>query len=385
MATLGYRLTNLCQLCPTARNCPVSFLHQPRVPSISQHWVKRYARCGTFWSKECEQGATTNAYQWESYLPPHFVDVAPLANAIRARVRSYAVRNKLKLVGILADIGPFRNDAELYSERIATSLQEDLIDYELWRCNAHFPVQIEDAILKANNAEDVDGILVFYPIFPSDQRGPYRNKLNGVYYKTHDDHFRDLVAEGKDVEGLRGSKWYRNSGRLSASQQPAQPVYPCTARSVQAILEEFHDWKSKSKRWEGEIVSIVNRSEIFGRPLATMLSRQGATVYSVDEATVLKFRPWGERMQRCSTSLEECISQSSIVVAGVPDEEFKIPTDCISTGASLINVSEYRNVDESLLVDRMDVRYISQVGKVTVAILEENLIKLHKLKKWSQM
>jgi methylenetetrahydrofolate dehydrogenase (NAD+) len=308
--------------------------------------------------------------------------VAPLAAKIRSEVRKYSQHHSLKLVGILADGGPFRQDSQLYSERIAESLQEDLIAYELWRCKADTPQIVQETIRKANDAEDVDGIIVFYPIFSADQKGPYKNRLNGVYYKTHDSHFRDLVSQEKDVEGLRGTKWYHNSRRKSWSEDASQIVYPCTARSVEAILEHHHPWDSKSPAlpWLGQTVSIVNRSEIVGRPLASMLARKGANVYSIDEDTIIKFWAGGERLQRCITSLEECVAESSIIVTGVPYEGFQIPTDCISSNSTLVNVSEFTNIDEQSLLSRPDIQYIPQVGKVTVAILEENLVQLHRRK-----
>lgn len=311
-------------------------------------------------------------------LPPHFVDVTPLAVEVRSRVRKYTLNHSLKLIGILADVGPFRRDSELYSDRIAQCCGEDNIDYELWRCAADSPLKVKEIIQKANEAQDVDGILVFYPIFPTAQKGPYKNRLSGVYYKTHDSHFRDLVAQDKDVEGLRGTRWYHNPRQKSKWKDTCQTVFPCTARSVQAILERYHSWNDQTSSWYGQVVSIVNRSEIIGRPLAAMLAAKGATVYSIDERTVIKFLPYGERLQRCNNSFQDCLAQSHIIVTGVPHEDFQIPIECVAHGATLVNVSEFTNVNEESLLNRTDVRYIPQVGKVTVALLEDNLIQLHR-------
>ena len=340
--------------------------------------------------------------------PPHFIDVSPIAATIRQKVRDYTGQQSkpIKLVGILAtapsivDIGdtnPFENDSELYSERIAKTCAEDGIDYEVWRCPAtSSPQGIQDMIRQGNANPHIDGILVFYPIFTNTrEKGPYKNQLQGVYYKTHDCHFRDMVAIEKDVEGLRGTKWYHNQRRLRIHPpgQTTQPlVYPCTARSVEAILEHCHSSSSSSPTvawdedtvtassscWQGLTVSIVNRSEIVGRPLAAMLSSKGATVYSIDESsTVLKFWPWGERLQRCHMTLPECLSESNILVTGVPHEDFQIPVSDIPQHTTVVNVSEFPNVNEEELIHRTDITYIPQVGKVTVAILEENLILLH--------
>jgi len=338
----------------------------------------------------------------------------------------------------------FENDSELYSEQIARTCVEDGIHYQVWRCPTakESPKDIQNMIHKANEDPNVDGIIVFYPIFPNilektknnnntknNAEGlPYKNPFQGVYYKTHDCHLRDLVATEKDVEGLRGTKWYHNPRRLQVSpegrrreqqqQQQQQPsrVYPCTARAVEAVLEYCHrisltkvvggndgenneedshtissihsssstttstSSSSSSSFWKGQTVSIVNRSEIVGRPLAVMLASNGAKVYSIDDtSTVLKFWPRGGRLQRCQNlSLQECLSQSTILVTGVPHEEFKIPISYIRPNTTVVNVSEFHNVNEEDLMNRTDITYIPQVGKVTVAILEENLIQLHR-------
>ncbi len=354
-------------------------LHLP-LTSISVHSSQKplLDRCG--FRKEKAVSTTSTSSSLKHPFPSHFVDVTSLAEEIRDQVRKYSQSHLLKLVGILADVGPFRNDAELYSERISKCFLEDHINYELWRCRADSPSRIQEIIQKANEDEDVDGILVFYPIFPTSQKGPYKNRLSGVYYKTHDSHFRDLVAPSKDVEGLRGTKWYHNPRRKSKSNDSSQIVYPCTARSVQAILEQYHEWDDQVPSWHTQTVSIVNRSEIMGRPLAAMLASKGATVFSIDESTVLKFWPDGERSQRCTISLKDCLSESNILVTGVPHDNFQIPIEHISSGTTLVNVSEFTNVDEAHLLDRTDIRYIPQVGKVTVAILEDNLMRLHKRK-----
>jgi methylenetetrahydrofolate dehydrogenase (NAD+) len=321
------------------------------------------------------------------------IDVAPLANGLRNQVREYTQKNSLNLVGILANQGPHRQDAELYSERIQQTFQEDGIRYDLWRCpqedSIGAPTQesvewIKDQIFLANSRPDVHGILIFYPIFTHGPKGPYKNRMTGVYYKTEDDHFRDLVNPNKDVEGLRGTKWFKNRG--TRGKAPTL-VYPCTALSVLQILEKYHlhmtPWENKidfpCEEWKGQIVSIVNRSEIMGRPLAAMLARKGAIVYSIDINSILKFQPNG-RLHRCNphtTTLESCLGNSNAIVTGVPDADFQIPLSSVPEGATIVNVSEVPNLCERTLLNyRPDVRYIPQVGKVTVAVLENNLMNL---------
>jgi methylenetetrahydrofolate dehydrogenase (NAD+) len=266
-----------------------------------------------------------------------------------------------------------------YSERIAETCWEDGIHYELLRCTGDDPSTVSERILQANSRSDIDGLLVFYPIFaaqPVTDRGPYKNRLTGVYYKTQDDYLRDLVDPSKDVEGLCGdynARWLFRAGNRPTDDR----VVPCTALSVKLILDHYHH---AAPSWNGQIVSVVNRSEIMGRPLAAMLALEGAIVYSIDADSILQFRPGG-RLRRCTSpeiNLEWCLQQSSVVVTGVPSPEFQIPAEAIAPGTTVVNVSEFTNVCEDTLLDRPGVKYIPQVGKVTVAVLEHNLLRLHR-------
>jgi methylenetetrahydrofolate dehydrogenase (NAD+) len=111
-----------------------------------------------------------------------------------------------------------------------------------------------------------------------------------------------------------------------------------------------------------------------------MLSNQAATIYSVDKNSILKFQPDGKiRREASTTTVEECVRKSSVIVSGVPSADFLIPTDWISDNAIVINVANVSNFDEkTLLEDRRGITYVPHVGRVTVAALESNLICLHR-------
>jgi methylenetetrahydrofolate dehydrogenase (NAD+) len=353
----------------------------------------------------------TTPTDWHLLYPsPSAIDVTPLAERLRTRVRKFT-KNKqqpLRLIGILANEGSHRLDSEIYSDRIQQTFEEDGIDYEVWS----YPEEggsgddairneekhqeklrwIKGKIQTINDSSDIDGALVFYPIRPFGPKGPYKNRLTGVYYKTQDDHIRDLIHPSKDVEGLCGTKWFQ----IRDSRQKDPPaIYPCTALSVLRILEEYHirsggEAKDNDSRndsvtdehrcWKDQTISIVNRSEIMGRPLAVMLAEKGATVYSIDIDSILQFRPDGKRLRRCNpkeTTLESCLEESTVIVAGVPSEDFRLPLSNIRQGSTIVSVSEFPNICEATLFEeRPDVRYIPQVGKVTVATLSLNLMNL---------
>mmetsp|Transcript_5895 Transcript_5895/g.8770 ORF Transcript_5895/g.8770 Transcript_5895/m.8770 type:complete len:593 (+) Transcript_5895:29-1807(+) len=407
--------------------------------------------------------------------------VTNIANEIRADIRSYTKHNPdVKLIGIVAqtsttstnkndddlhdekDNVDSQKDAELYSNIIARACAQDGIHYEMWKVSNE-PSAIESVIQEANEREDVHGVLVYYPIFKkrtmmmmmqkeeeesrdgsmlsssssSSSRGPYKNRMTGVYYKTHDDYLRDLVSYKCDVEGLcheYNARWmfrnadayvYRSTNNFhtavtadsdvveaetTSQQQMGEVIFPCTALAVVKILESIQKGKEGynpdapiGERFEGTTVTIVNRSEVLGRPLAAMLANDGAMVYSVDTDSILLFRPGG-RMRRLTTdwqrqrksnsgggssssatiNLEWCIKQSSVLVTGVPSRKFCIPTDWIQPFTTIVNVASDPNVNVKELVGDDDnnavvpgVTYIPQVGKVTTAVLEHNLIFLH--------
>ncbi len=68
--------------------------------------------------------------------------------------------------------------------------------------------------------------------------------------------------------------------------------------------------------------------------------------------------------------------QSSIVVTGVPTKAYRLPTEWIQPNTTVVNVSSFKNVDEESLLKVPGVVYVPLVGKVTVAMLERNLVRL---------
>lgn len=362
--------------------------------------------------------------------------VADIADNIRESVRAYtgAVsdgryspphKRQIRLVGITTsneNEGRFDPHAEKYSEQISMTCSEDGINYELWRVPEH-PIEIESAITTASESVDVHGLLVFYPIFQKkaplqlnvsvqnelkrnqnnpkiavegvcQQRGPYKNRSTGVFYRNYDDYFRDMIPPSVDVEGLchdynarwmfRNAKSYVDTGRDCNSDEDEAVIFPCTALAVARVIESCHWLYNQSapvgQRLEGSVITVINRSEILGRPLAVMLANDGATVYSVDVDSILQFRAGGE-MRRCTEhgfTVENCVRKSSVVVTGVPSDLFRIPADWIRHGSTVINVSSELNVDEEALRRVPGVFFVPHVGKVTVALLEHNLVSLHR-------
>merc|ERR1712238_213679 len=95
--------------------------------------------------------------------------------------------------------------------------------------------------------------------------GGQEESFSGV---SHDDYLRDTISH--------------------------KCLLPCTALSVVKIIEAcpgcFDFQKPVGRKLEGKIITVINRSEIVGRPVAAMLANDGAVVYSIDVNSIYTFR-----------------------------------------------------------------------------------------------
>ncbi len=226
--------------------------------------------------------------------------------------------------------------------------------------------------MAANEDAAVDGIIVYYPIFPGNP--------------THDKYIQETVALSKDVEGLCHKylhNMYYNVRFLDPPHNLKKSILPCTPLAVVKILEYLHIYNSiipHGNRLFGKTITVVNRSEVNGRPLAALLANDGATVYSVDLTGVQVFtRGQGIRQPRHQVhdkdgwALENCVPISDVIIAGVPSEDFKVPTGLMRDGAVCINFSSFRNFDGPAVKEKASI-YVPTVGKVTIAVLLRNLV-----------
>mmetsp|Transcript_346 Transcript_346/g.843 ORF Transcript_346/g.843 Transcript_346/m.843 type:complete len:273 (+) Transcript_346:362-1180(+) len=227
--------------------------------------------------------------------------------------------------------------------------------------------------MDANGDPRVHGILVYYPIFGQQE------SFSG---DGMDNYLRDSVSYTKDVEGLSHlyrSHLYRNQRTLDDSTTK-RCLLPCTPLAVVKLLEACPNVYDKTKavgtQLSGKTVTVINRSEIVGRPLAAMLANDGANVYSVDVSTCYLFPAGGGRWTRQDVGVQQCIKSSSVVITGVPTKDYRLDSSCVQPNTVVINVASFKNVDEEALLKIPGVLYVPMVGKVTVAMLERNLMRL---------
>ena len=123
----------------------------------------------------------------------------------------------------------------------------------------------------------------------------------------------------------------------------------------------------------GKVITIFNRSEVIGRPLAVMMSNDGARVYSFDENGPLVFE--NAKPQETGISRAEALISSDIVITGVPSDKFeKIRPAEITADTVCLNFSSVPNFSEEF--EDYPGTFIPRVGPMTVAMCIRNTVRL---------
>ncbi|KAF8953658.1 NAD-dependent 5,10-methylenetetrahydrafolate dehydrogenase [Podila verticillata] len=282
-----------------------------------------------------------------------------LKNTIKAR------NIRPKLVGFLANEDPA---AAKYAEWTAKTCAETGIEFELRTCARN---DLETKIIEANQDAGVHGIMVYYPVFGDRQ----------------DQYLQNVVDVNKDVEGLHHKyvyNMYHNIRFLDAAKTK-KCIIPCTPLGLVKVMEYvgvYNGILPHGNRLHGRVVTIINRSEIVGRPLAALLANDGAKVYSVDINGIQEFhRGVGLQLKKHEVSettlkVEDVLPLSDVVITGVPSPAYKVPSHLIRDGAVCINFSTFKNFDGDEIKKKAAI-YVPAVGKVTVAMLERNLVRLY--------
>ncbi|KAI9594703.1 hypothetical protein BDF19DRAFT_423453 [Syncephalis fuscata] len=244
------------------------------------------------------------------------------------------------LVGFLANDDPF---AAKYAEWTGKTCEETGIKFELRRVDREL---LEEAIVEANS--DVASM---------------------------DQYLQNVVSPAKDVEGLCHLYCYNmyHNVRFMDEEKHRKCIIPCTPLAIVKVLEHLGVYNSilpYGDRLHGKTVAIVNRSEVVGRPLAALLANDGARVYSIDITGVQEF----SRGPGISLQPDEVLPRCDVVITGVPVESYKVDTSILKDGVVAVNFSSYRNFSDD--IKQKASLYVPSVGKVTVGMLQRNLLRL---------
>lgn len=277
---------------------------------------------------------------------------------------------KPKLVGFLANDDPA---AQMYASWTGKTCEGLGFQYELIQVDKN---DLESSLMKANKDDNVNGIMVYFPVFGDNQ----------------DQYLQQLISTEKDVEGLNFMYYhnlYHNVRFLDAPYNEQKCILPCTPLAMVKILEYLGVYNKilhYGNRLYGKKILIVNRSEIVGRPLAALLANDGATVYSVDINNIQQYSRGDDLLEKrhkavqlgSTHSIETLAPTCDVIITGVPSDSYKFPIEYITNGTVVINFSSSKNFPDE--VKQKAGLYVPSIGKVTIAMLLRNLLRLIKNK-----
>jgi methylenetetrahydrofolate dehydrogenase (NADP+)/methenyltetrahydrofolate cyclohydrolase len=291
------------------------------------------------------------------------IDPAEAATPFREQIRAQlaAMREPLVLVGVLAsDHGPSHTYAQ-YAQRACTDLG---IAFQLH----HTPrLSAEAAIRRVNDDPAVHGLMVYYPIFGTEQ----------------DVYLRDVVVPSKDIEGLHpiwSRHLYENRRFLDAGKTK-KAILPCTPLAILKLVEAAGYFAKTPRPLEGRTVCIFNRSEVVGRPLASMMAHDGARVYSFDVDGPVLFQPGPDETASHSVSeirIERAVAlaQADIVITGVPSKSFELVRGAeLREGCLCVNFSTHKNFHDDILGKAAV--FVPRVGPMTILMAVRNALRLY--------
>jgi methylenetetrahydrofolate dehydrogenase (NADP+)/methenyltetrahydrofolate cyclohydrolase len=291
------------------------------------------------------------------------IDPAAVAAGFREEIRAQvaAERDRLKLVGILGgDHAPSKTYAS-YAERACAEVG---VAFELRRYER---LEVDAAIRAANADDSVHGMMIYYPIFGTEQDG----------------YLRDSVEPNKDVEGLH-SIWARRlyeNRRFVDVARTKKAILPCTPLAIIKLVQAAGWFHAQGRPLEGRTVTIFNRREVVGRPLASMLAHDGARVFSFDVDGPLLFEPGAQpahahAVRETDVDRAAALAQSEIVITGVPSKQFELVRAAeLRPGCLCINFSTFKNFSDDI-AGTADT-FIPRVGPMTVLMVIRNALRLH--------
>ncbi|MEM1981134.1 MAG: tetrahydrofolate dehydrogenase/cyclohydrolase catalytic domain-containing protein [Candidatus Hadarchaeales archaeon] len=230
------------------------------------------------------------------------MDGKTLAEEIKAELRGKVV--ELKRKGIVPTLATFlvgdHPASKIYVEGKRKDCEEVGISFRLYT----FPPTVEEEELKEllhrlNGERGVHGIFIQLPL-PS-----HLNSARLV----------EEISPQKDVDGLHPY----NVGRLWKGQyDPERSLLPCTPKGILKLLDRY------GVEVRGKLVTIINRSDLVGKPLAKLLLDRDATVLLCHSKT---------------RDLEGKTREADIVVSAVGRRpSFVLTAEMIKEGAVVVDV-----------------------------------------------
>ena len=205
--------------------------------------------------------------------------------------------------------------------------------------------QMIQLIKELNRADEVNGILVQLPL----------------YEHLKEDKIIETIEPVKDVDGFHPL----NIGKLNCGLRAY--CVPCTPKGIIKLLKAYNI------KLEGKSAVVVGRSNIVGKPVATLLTKENATVTIAHTKT---------------KNLKDILKNADIIVSATGKTKL-IKEDMVKKGAVVIDVGIVKN-KLGLIEGDVDFKNVSKkagyitpvpggVGPMTIACLMENTYELFML------
>ena len=293
-------------------------------------------------------------------MTARIIDPAEVARTFRDAIRAEvaALGAPLTLVGFLSEDG---GPSKTYASYTRKGCRDVGMSFDLRQVSR---LEVEAAIEDANADPAVHGILVYYPVFGTGQ----------------DAYLRDLVAPRKDIEGLH-SFWARCLyGNRRTYDEGKKAILPCTPLAVLKLLDEAGaSAPGETQPYAGKRVVIFNRSEVVGRPLASMLANDGAEVLSFDIDGPVRFVPQGagvgHTVEETTVTRAEALAEAHVVITGVPSRRFELVAAAeLREGVVAVNFSTHKNFADD--AKEVAAAFVPRVGPMTVTMALRNTLRL---------
>lgn len=204
-------------------------------------------------------------------------------------------------------------------------------------------IELVELIKKLNDNPDITAILVQLPLF---------NHLDK-------DELIELIDPIKDADGFHPI----NVGKLNCGLKPY--AIACTPKGIITLLKEYNI------ELVGKKALVIGRSNIVGKPMATLLLKENATVTIAHSKT---------------KNLNEIAKGADIIVSAAGYENL-VKEDMVKEGAIVIDVGIIKNKEGKVTGD-VDFREVSKkvsyitpvpggVGPMTIASLATNVYELY--------
>ena len=264
-----------------------------------------------------------------------------LRSEIKNEIKGCMIRPSLAVIQIGDD-----DASNVYIKNKEKACSEVGIYFRLYKFDTDTPeLSIINKIKELNNDEYVNGIIVQLPI-PE---------------KYNEKRILNTIINSKDVDGLTDI----NTGRLVNGKKT---LVPCTPLGIMNLLKKYEI------ELEGKNVVIIGRSKLVGRPLASLMLAENATVTVCHSKT---------------KDLEDYTKNADIIIvaAGCPN---LLTGDMVKKGVIVVDVGINR-VDDKLCGDvkyadvSKKAAYITPVpggvGPMTIASLLSNVMMCYNNKK----